>query len=75
MFIDGALTYVSPLRPDKFNFLSKNPTTFEASENELDYIEGIPFSTGPSRWPTFAILSIRNGNLIDQYDRLIVLYK
>jgi hypothetical protein len=38
MFIDGRLTGIPPLRPDKSNFLSKNPTTFEVSENKLDNI-------------------------------------
>ena len=38
MFIDGPLTCIPPLRPDKFNFLSKNLTTFKVSENELDDI-------------------------------------
>jgi hypothetical protein len=41
MFIDSLLTNIPPLRPDKFNCLSKNPTKFKAlnlSENELDDI-------------------------------------
>ena len=38
IFIDGRLTGIPPLRPDKSNFLSKNPTMFEVSENELDHI-------------------------------------
>jgi len=36
MFMDGPLTSFPPLRPDKFNFLSRDPTTFDVSKNELD---------------------------------------
>ena len=45
MFIEGPLTRTRtcfpPLRPDKFNFLLKNPTKLKTpniSENELDEI-------------------------------------
>jgi hypothetical protein len=38
MFMDGPLTSFPPLRPDKFNFLSRDPTTFDVSKNEVDEI-------------------------------------
>jgi hypothetical protein len=38
MFMDGQLTSFPPLRPDKFNFLSRDPTTFDVSKNEVEEI-------------------------------------